>query len=381
MTTLPLLPLKIIDLLGSALVIFLGWAAFNLARQAKTRDPENVMWLFLYWLSLAFFAFSLSRALGQIIGQVLGFSGLEKTRKQILPYIGGLNSIISVIVASITLFFHNLQKLYYRKIEGLETTSQEILTLNREMEALVMERTMAEMALGMADGIRNPLLIIGGFSRRLLRKAAPDDPARKWAATIADETKRLEEVVSRFETLTQKKEAFFAQENLNDIVQEVLEMILQETRKRNIQLIRKLYAHPIYGRMNKHLLKVALAHLLHNAIEATEPAGAIEVQTSKEAQRAEVIIQDTGRGMPPEAVEKVFEPFYTSKIGGTGLGMAIVRQIIDEHRGAIDLESQVNRGTRVTIKMPLIFMESVLYLGTARPPGETPLRSRPDFRI
>jgi hypothetical protein len=61
-------------------------------------------------------------------------------------------------------------------------------------------------------------------------------------------------------------------------------------------------------------------------------------------------------------LEKVFDPFYTTKIGGTGLGLAIVRQIIDEHRGAIDLESQVGRGARVTIKLPLIFMESVLYL-------------------
>jgi signal transduction histidine kinase len=232
--------------------------------------------------------------------------------------------------------------------------------------------------LGMADGIRNPLHIIGGFSRRLLRKAAPDDPARQWAETIADEAKRLEQVVSRFETLTQKRETFFAQENLNEIVQEVLEIIYQETQKKNIQVNRKLYSHPIYGRMNKHLLKVALVHLLHNAIEATQAAGAIEVQTSKEAQRAEIIIQDTGRGMPPEALAKVFDPFYTTKIGGTGLGMAIVRQIIDEHRGAIDLESRVGRGTRVTIKLPLIFTESVLYLGTLRPPGEAP---RPKLRI
>ncbi len=372
MITLPLLPLKIIDILGSALVLILGWASFNLARRAKFQDPENALWLFLYWLSLAFFAFSLSRVFGHILGPVLVFSGLEKTWKHIRPYSGGLNSIISVTVASITLFFHNIQKLYFRKIEGLEATSQEILTLNREMEALVMERTMAEMALGMADGIRNPLHVIGGFSHRLLRKVAPEDPARKWAATIADEAKRLEEVVNRFETLTQKKEAFFAQENLNEIVQDILQIIQRETWKKNIQLLQKLHPHPIYGRLNKHLIKVALAHLMRNAIAATEPRGTIEIRTSMEAHRAEVMIQDTGRGMSAEAVEKIFEPFFTNKIGGTGLGMAFVRQIIDEHRGAIDLESQVGRGTRVTIKLPLIFMEPVLYLGKLRPHGQLP---------
>jgi signal transduction histidine kinase len=381
MVNLPIFPVIVIDILGSSLILLLGWASFNVTRRAKSKDPDNVLWLFLYWLSLAFFVFSLSRAFGQVLGNILVLSGFKKTWMQIQPYSGGLNSIISVTVASITLFFHNIQKLYYRKMRGLETTSQEILTLNQEIEALVMERTMAEMALGMADGIRNPLHIIGGFSRRLLKKAAPDDPARQWAETIAAEAKRLDQVVSRFETLTQRKEAFLAQENLNEIVQEVLEIIHLETQKKNIQVHRNLYSQPIYGRMNKHLLKVALVHLLHNAVEATPSAGAIEVQTSKEAQKAEIMILDTGRGMPPETLAKVFDPFYTTKIGGTGLGMAIVRQIIDEHRGAIDLESQVGRGTKVTIRLPLIFTDSVPYLGTLRPPGEAPLRSHPNLRI
>ena len=81
-----------------------------------------------------------------------------------------------------------------------------------------MERTMSEMALGIADGIRNPLLIIGGFSHRLLKKTAPDDPARDWATAIADEAKRLEQMVGNFEALAEKKEAFFGQENLNTLV-------------------------------------------------------------------------------------------------------------------------------------------------------------------
>ncbi len=360
MTTLPLLPVTIIDIVGSALVILLGWACFHLARRGSAQDPENALWLFLYWLSLAFFAFSLSRALGHIIGHILVFAGLEQTWKQIRPYSGGLNAIISVSVASITLFFHNIQRLY-RRMESdhqrLELTSHEILTLNREMEALVMERTMSEMALGIADGIRNPLHIIGGYSNRLLKKTAPDDPARNWAAAIAEEAKRLETMVQRFEALAQKKEAFFAQENLNDIIQEILEVIHPETQRKNLVLLPSLASQPIYGRLNKHLLKVALAHLLRNALEATGPQGTIEVSTSMQGRLAEVIIRDTGRGMSPDVVERVFEPFFTTKIGGTGLGMVFVHQIVEEHRGSIHLDSQVGRGTTVTIRLPLLFTE------------------------
>jgi signal transduction histidine kinase len=98
-----------------------------------------------------------------------------------------------VVIAAVSLFFHHIQRLYRRMAayhQQLQNTSQEILALNREMEALVMERTMSEMALGIADGIRNPLHIIGGFSQRLLKKPAPNDPARDWAAAIAQEAKR-----------------------------------------------------------------------------------------------------------------------------------------------------------------------------------------------
>lgn len=360
MTTLSLLPVKLIDIMGSGLVLVLGWASFQAARRGKAQDPENALWLFLYWLSLAFFAFSLSRALGHIIGHLLTFSGLDQLWEQVRPYSGGLNSIISVGLASITLFFNNIQKLYRRMEtdrQRLEVTSHEILTLNREMEALVMERTMAEMALGIADGIRNPLHVIGGFSHRLLKKAAPDDPARNWAAAIAEEAKRLEGMVERFEALAQRKEAFFAQENLNDILRDILEIIQQEVQKKEIQLLQKLTPQPVFGRLNKHLLKVALAHVLRNAIEATGPQGTIEICTSLEAHIGEIIIRDTGRGMPPEVVQNVFEPFYTTKIGGTGLGMVFVRQIVDEHRGTIHLESAVGRGTKVTIRLPLLFTE------------------------
>ena len=365
MEALPLFPVWLVDIVGSALIIIIGWASFNLARKSKDRDPDNALWLFLYCLTGALLAFSLSRALGHILGHVLVFSGHESFWKQIRPYSGGLNAIISIVVASITLFFHNSQKLYRRMTADhhrMAATSQEILTLNREMEALVMERTMSEMALGIADGIRNPLLVIGGFSHRLLKKTAPDDPTREWAKAISDEAKHLEQMVGHFEALAEKKEAFFGQEDLNSIVRDILEILAPEMEKKDIHLVSGFSSRPIVGRLNKHLLKVAIAHLVRNAIEAT-PHGEIRVTTSVERHLAELIIQDTGRGMAPEVVARVFEPFYTTKVGGSGLGMVFVHQIVEEHRGEIALDSQVGQGTTVTIRLPLRFTEAPLKPG------------------
>jgi signal transduction histidine kinase len=165
-------------------------------------------------------------------------------------------------------------------------------------------------------------------------------------------------MVERFETLAQRKSSFFSQEDLNNIVVDTLELIKPEVRAKNIFLITELHPGPLMGRLNTHLLKVALAHLLRNAIEATRPRGTILVQTSQEKHFAVLVIQDTGKGMPPDVVDKVFVPFYTTKIGGTGLGMVFVRQIVDEHRGVITLDSKVGRGTTVTIRIPLRFTEA-----------------------
>jgi signal transduction histidine kinase len=295
------------------------------------------------------------------IQSIISFYGESEALWRVRRLFGGFDSIIYVVIAAITLFFHRIQRLY-RRMEAdhhqLEETSHEILALNREMEALVMERTMAEMALGMAHGLRNPLHVIGGFSHRLLRKTDPEDPTRAWVAAIADEARRIEHMVERFESLAQRKVSFFGQDDLNVIVRATMDLLRPELRAKNLSLVMDLYSQPLVGRLNTHLLKVALAHLIRNAIEATPGYGRVMVRTGLEKNYALLVIQDTGRGMSPEAVDKVFIPFYTTKIGGTGLGMVFVRQIVDEHRGTIFLESQVGRGTTVTIRLPHRFAEA-----------------------
>jgi signal transduction histidine kinase len=325
------------------------------------QDPENPLYLFFNWLCTAFFIFACTHAVSHFIQDLIHFYGPTQLLGRLRRIVGGLDSIIYVAIATTTLFFHRLQRLY-RRMEAdhhhLEETSHEILALNREMEALVMERTMSEMALGMAHGIRNPLHIIGGFSHRLLKKTDASDPTRSWLSAIADEARRIEQMVVRFETLAQRKSSFFNQEDLNDIIRETLDLIQPEMRAKRINLSVDIFSQPLRGRLNRHLLKVALAHLLRNASEACRIKGRIKVRTSEEKNYALLVIQDNGKGMPPDVVDKVFVPFYTTKIGGTGLGMVFVRQIVDEHRGVITLDSKLGRGTTVTIRLPLRFAEA-----------------------
>ena len=361
MITLPLYPLGIIEYTGGVVVIILTFMAWRYSRRLMTEDPENALWLFLNWLAIAFVIFSVSHLFSHFIQDIIRFGSSSRLLVMIRRVLGGVDSVVYVAIATITLFFHSIRRLYQRMEQDhhhLEETSHEILALNREMEALVMERTMSEMALGIAHGIRNPLHVIGGFSHRLLKKTDQNDPTRAWLKAIAEEAKRIEDMVERFETLAQRKSSFFAPEDLNEIVRDTLELIKPEIRAKNLFLIAEICPDPLMGRLNTHLLKVALAHLLRNAVEATQPRGTILVQTRQEQQFAVLMIQDTGKGMSADVVDKVFVPFYTTKIGGTGLGMVFVRQIVDEHRGVINLDSKVGRGTTVTIRLPLRFAEA-----------------------
>ena len=373
MIALPLAPLWILEYLCSLTVVILSFLSLRLSYRLMDQDPENALWLFLNWLAIVFVIFSITHITSHAMHDLITYWNLPNL-SLIQRIFGGFDTVIYVVIASITLFFHRIQRLYLRMEADhhhLEETSHEILALNREMEALVMERTMSEMALGMAHGIRNPLHVIGGFSHRLLRKTDEDDPSRAWATAIAEEARRIEQMVERFETLAQRKTSFFAQEDLNVIIRSTLDLLIPELRAKNIALVADICPTPLVGRFNKHLLKVALAHLVRNAVEATRPGGTVLVRTAEEDKFAVLVIQDTGRGMPQDVVEKVFVPFYTTKIGGTGLGMVFVRQIVDEHRGVITLESQVGRGTTVTIRLPHRFTDSP-EVGDESPPAAPP---------
>jgi len=353
-----LTPSLVVDIVGSILAIILAGLCYATVRRLLRQEPDNAVWIFLFWLSTALGIFALSRSLGHIGKHGLIMAGYPQVWQSISPFSGAINTFTFILIASVTVFLQHFQRIYRRMSanhEELETFSRDILNLNRDLETMVMERTMAEMALGVADGIRNPITVIGGFSRLLLKRLPGDDPTREWLTTIAAETKRMEEMVTKFESLAEKREYFFGQEDLNQVVESTLTMLAPEFEAKEIQVRTTLWPKPLMGKINGHLLRVALSHLVRNAIEATPQGGSVTLTTSREGDQARLELQDTGKGMPPEVAEQVFTPFYTSKIGGTGLGLVFVHQIVEEHRGTIKIESAVGRGTRVTIDLPQRF--------------------------
>ena len=138
------LPIWVIDIVGSILMIVFSFLCLNLVRALRTRDQSNVIWTYLFWVILGLTGFAVSRSAGHIVKQILVLSGHEPVWSTIRPYSGAINSVMFVFVASVTLFFERIWKIY-RQIskdkQELQTVRDELLFVNQNLENLVAERT------------------------------------------------------------------------------------------------------------------------------------------------------------------------------------------------------------------------------------------------
>lgn len=245
-----------------------------------------------------------------------------------------------------------LEKEYKKRIEDMNA---EILNLNRGMENIAAERTLSLLGLKVADRIRNPVTVIGGFCRRLV-KSGVDESVRELLERVMDECVKLERIVADFDTLVRERRVFFKREDLNEIVRSILRPAEARVKEKAVELSIVLSEAPLMFNANKELIKVAVNHLLDNSIESTPEGGKITIQTTARDDSIILMVSDTGRGMPKEDMEGIFDP--VSGIKGRGaMGLPLVKQIVAEHLGGITMESEPNKGTKTLISFPVRWKE------------------------
>ncbi len=243
------------------------------------------------------------------------------------------------------------------KNKELDKVNAELLELSKDMESLVHERTVVEFALKIADKIRNPATVIGGLSRLLLKKMPKDSPFLTKVQAIFQEAKKLEQIVKDFEGLVKEQEVFFVELDLNDLVKEVLEAWMPGFEKKNIRLRVKYYDGPLKIHGNPKTLKVALLHVLKNALDASIEGSPIEINIARINGRPTVEIKDYGIGIDEKIKRRLFKELVTTKPSGTGVGLIMVHHIMLEHQGKIDIESQKGLGTTVRLIFPMRWKE------------------------
>jgi signal transduction histidine kinase len=242
----------------------------------------------------------------------------------------------------------------------IESINADLTELNQELETIGAERTMSLMALTIADRIRNPASMIGGRCRRILNKEVLSDGLRQSLQYIMKGAEKLDSIVSDFEMLLKERQYKFKNDDFNRIVEKVVPVIEKEASCKGITMEVSILNDALRINMQKDLLRVAVFHVIKNAVEACTEGGAIMVKTYREEDRIVLSVSDSGYGIPEEDVENVFKPFFSTKERGFGMGLPLVKQIVSEHLGTLIIESRRGIGSTFRLEFPVRWTEEKL---------------------
>ncbi|MCD4651751.1 MAG: PAS domain S-box protein [Candidatus Cloacimonetes bacterium] len=251
----------------------------------------------------------------------------------------------------------------------------EIKKLQERIRHIETLAALGEMAASVAHEIRNPLGGIGGFAGLLNRQMEQDDPRRKLLKPIIEGVSRLNSIVSNLLTYTRPRQLKPAKVVLQDVLRDVFELFCMSVSGSDKKVdLRSCFSETDYHvNLDTQLFQQIMMNLLKNSWEAIEESGVISISTKasiplhmsdilEEEEKEELLrlfsmidieITDTGSGIPEENLEKLFNPFFTTKETGNGLGLAICKKIIQLHRGDISVKSELGKGTTFTITLPL----------------------------
>ena len=219
-----------------------------------------------------------------------------------------------------------------------------------EQEKLKALETMLDQ---IAHELRNPLVAIGGFARRIHNRITDDDLLKSYANHIYHEVERLEGTLNEIIELKNIILGSLTSFDPAGFLTEVLQPFKKTLKQKHIQLETSLPPKTAAILGDKKHLAMAVDNIITNAIEAMdETGGTLNVTLEQNAQHCRVAIQDTGHGIENSEINLVFRPFYTSKISGSGMGLCAVQHIVDMHNGTVRLTSKSGEGTHVEINLP-----------------------------
>ncbi|HYC78532.1 MAG TPA: ATP-binding protein [Planctomycetota bacterium] len=215
------------------------------------------------------------------------------------------------------------------------------------------------LAAGLAHEIRNPLSTIN-ITLQLLREELAERPGArengslKRVDVVLGELRRLERIVGDFLRLAREPSAERRRCDLNVLVEDAVNVMAADFRKARVAVTLQLDRSLPPTDVDDSLLRQAVLNLLRNAAQAMEGGGTLTVQTRRDRGRFTLEVIDTGPGMPPEVRDRVFDLFFSTKPGGVGIGLPLVRQFVELHGGTVRCESEPGHGTRFTLELPLV---------------------------
>lgn len=258
------------------------------------------------------------------------------------------NMVIMLCAAGVVMMATVLAQFWFRRYQRSRKQLQEATARKEKLLAL------GHLAAGVAHEVRNPLSSIKGLARYFAERTPADGEAHQLALVMAREADRLNRVVSELLELVRPAHLKYQSVDLNEVITHSLQLVSQDAASRAISL--KFIAQPALCRIqaDPDRLKQVLLNLYLNAIHAIGRDGVITVAVRECGDgRVKVSVADSGKGMTAEQLQAIFTPYFTTKADGTGLGLAVVQNIVEQHGGTIDAESTPGKGALFTLYLPV----------------------------
>lgn len=258
------------------------------------------------------------------------------------------NMVIMLCAAGVVMAATLLAQFWFRRYQRSRKQLYEATARKEKLVAL------GHLAAGVAHEIRNPLSSIKGLAKYFAERTPADGEAHQLAQVMAKEADRLNRVVSELLELVRPAHLTYQSVDLNDVITHSLQLISQDAASRSITLA--FTAQPALCRIqaDPDRLKQVLLNLYLNAVHAIGRDGVITVAVRECGDgRVKVSVADSGKGMTAEQLQAIFTPYFTTKADGTGLGLAVVQNIVEQHGGTIHAESAPGEGALFTLYLPV----------------------------
>ncbi|VBB08748.1 pas fold [Lucifera butyrica] len=226
----------------------------------------------------------------------------------------------------------------------------------KQIQTTKMLMSLGELAAGVAHHVRTPLTTISGYLQVMLGRLEDDEYTvrRDVLETLLDEVSYINNVVKELILFAKPPIAKETGVNINKVLEEALFLTFKELDGDNIIIEKQLASNLPLINADRNLMKQVMMNIMQNAIEAMPGEGTLSIKSWLHADLNMLVIaiRDTGSGVAPEILARIFEPFYTTKLDRMGIGLPIAHRIVAEHGGFINISSDDNRGTKVHIYLP-----------------------------
>jgi two-component system NtrC family sensor kinase len=242
------------------------------------------------------------------------------------------------------------------ELAGAFNRMTDIIRRNKEMESsLAQQGKMASLGVlssGVAHEINNPLGVILGYAGYLEGKMSEDDPNYNYIHEIKRESKRCKKIVQDLLSYARTPRPSLEPTDINQLLTQIVDFAANHTDMRGVTITKDFTPTLPTVMLDGDQMRQVAINLILNAGGAMPDGGRLVIRTTRlDENHAQIAFIDSGCGIPAEYIEKIFEPFYTTKERGTGLGLAITRQIIEQHHGQIQIQSDPGQGTTVTVTL------------------------------